>query len=165
MMKLAFDEEVQLDVIENLQKALIKLRWPLSVYNTFAYNYKAPPVLQRTLSQRQQSIKKTHRTLTNVVSLSKRTGSYKNKAKTAIADDNTMRKYKAIKTDSSVDSLEDDDSSQRVLIEQEHRGADRLRQSPLCRDYDRLGFGEITKSSSSSWRLSMANFHYTVCRR
>ena len=55
MMKLAFDEEVQLDVIENLQKALIKLRWPLSVYNTFAFNYKAPPVLQRTAKYKKNS--------------------------------------------------------------------------------------------------------------
>lgn len=169
-MRLSFDEEVPLETIENLRKTLTKSRWPPSVYNTFAFNYKAPPVLQRTLSQRQQSIKKTHRSLTNVVNLTKRTSSVsigKRVSKTAIADDNTARKYKAIKKD-SMESLSEDDSAttmKQVMFEQENRGADKLQQSPICKDYDRLGLGGITKiSTTSAWRLSMANFHYSVCK-
>ena len=85
--------------IENLRKALEKSRWPPSVYNTFAFNYKAPPVLDRTLSQRQQNIRRTHRTLSNVVSLKKKVSgasTMKHKHKHAQADNNTTKKYESV---------------------------------------------------------------------
>ena len=72
MIRVAFDEdEVSQESIENFRKCFQRSRWPPSVYNTFAFNYKTAPVLQRTLSQRQHSIRKTHRSLTSVVQLKK----------------------------------------------------------------------------------------------
>lgn len=164
MMKLAFDEEVLPETIDNFRKSLVKSRWPQSVYNTFAFNYKAPPVLQRTLSQRQQSIRKTHKTLTNVVNLKKKVGQGSVKKKSALAEDNTIRKYEAVSKENINSDDEDKSDMEQVLFEQEQRGPDRLRESALCKDYERLGLGGITKILSSPWRLSMANFHYSVCR-
>lgn len=164
-MKLAFDEEVMSETIDNFRKSLVRSRWPPSVYNTFAFNYKAPPVLQRTLSQRQQSIKKTHKNLNSVTQLKRLTAANRAKQqRTAVAEDSTTRKYEAVSKDNSFTSDSDDDM-QQVVIEQQNRGADRLRESPICKDYERLGLGGITKISSSPWRLAMANFHYNVCRR
>lgn len=147
-MKLAFDEEIIPETIENFRMSLRKSRWPPSVYNTFAFNYKAPPVLQRTLSQRQKSIRKTHKALSNVTHLKKKTS----------ANNVTASRDERLTSDS-------DNDMQQVLMEQRNRGADRLRESPICKDYERLGLGGITKISSSQWRISMVNFHYSVCRR
>lgn len=164
-MKLAFDEEVMPETIDNFRKSLVRSRWPPSVYNTFTFNYKALPVLQRTLSQRQQSIKKAQKHLNTASHLKRRTNSNRAKTqRTALAEDSTTRKYEAVSKDNSFTSDSDDDL-QQVIIEQQNRGADRLRESPICKDYERLGLGGISKISSSPWRLSMANFHYNVCRR
>ena len=152
-MNLAFDEEIIPETIENFRMSLRKLRWPPSVYNTFAFNYKAAPVLQRTLSQRQKSIRKTHKALSNVTHLKK-------KANTK----HTTTQHKVSSRDDHLTS-DSDGELQQILIEQQNRGADRLRESPICKDYERLGLAGITKISSSQWRISMANFHYNVCRR
>lgn len=157
-MKLAFDEEIIPETIENFRMSLRRSRWPQSVYNTFAFNYKAPPVLQRTLSQRQKSIRKTHKALSTVTHLKKKASTPSNVAVAARRNEATSRNDKQSMSDS-------DGDMQQVLIEQQNRGADRLRESPICKDYERLGLGGITKISSSQWRISMANFHYNVCRR
>lgn len=155
-MKLAFDEEIIPETIENFRMSLRKSRWPPSVYNTFAFNYKAPPVLQRTLSQRQKSIRKTHKALTNVTHLKKKPST--NNVTAARKNDTASSREQSLTSDS-------DSEMQQVLMEQRNRGADRLRESPICKDYERLGLGGITKISSSQWRISMVNFHYSVCRR
>ncbi|XP_047135249.1 myotubularin-related protein 13 isoform X1 [Hydra vulgaris] len=161
VLKLAFDEEVFPDVIENLRKSLVKARWPTTVYSTFAFNLKEKPTLQRTLSQRQHSIRKANKsintlvTVKNIVSINSKKG----KTKLAQTGDTTARKYQAVKADD-----EDNDDMKQVLFEQENRGADRLKESVVYKDYERLGLGCITKASPSQWRLSMINFHYNVCR-
>lgn len=155
-MKLAFDEEIIPETIENFRMSLRKSRWPPSVYNTFAFNYKAPPVLQRTLSQRQKSIRKTHKALSTVTHLKKKTST--NNVTAVRKNDTASSRDERLTSDS-------DNEMQQVLIEQRNRGADRLRESPICKDYERLGLGGITKISSSQWRISMVNFHYSVCRR
>lgn len=155
-MKLAFDEEIIPETIENFRMSLRKSRWPPSVFNTFAFNYKAPPVLQRTLSQRQKSIRKTHKALSNVAHLKKKAST--NNVTAIRKSDTAPSRDERLTSDS-------DSDMQQVLMEQQNRGADRLRESPICKDYERLGLGGITKISSSKWRISMVNFHYSVCRR
>merc|ERR1719447_277030 len=76
-----------------------------------------------------------------------------------MAEDKTTRQYQAVNQ-----THEEDDTMQQVILERENRGADRLSQSALCRDYERLELGAVSKVVAvSHWRLSMLNYHYNGC--
>ena len=116
---MAFDEEVFPDMVENLRKSLVKARWPPTVYSTFAFNLKEKPTLQRTLSQRQHSIRKANKSINSIVNVKNivSVNSKKGKIKTAQTANTTTRKYQSVNVDD-----EDDDDMKQVLFEQENRG-------------------------------------------
>ena len=181
LLKLCFDEEVENDRIENFRKSLQKLRYPQSIYTTFAFSSGIRVNIQRTLSQRNQTIRKSQKTLTTVASVARKKvtqsrGGSLRKHKYAITDDNTKRRYESVNhcdpndeefSDGEVEAdgwVQQDDV--QLSLEIANRGMDKLSDSILCKEYERLGLGSLTKLvQGSPWRLSMANLHYTVCRR
>lgn len=169
-MKLCFDIEISAERLDNFRRALTRLRWPSSIYGTFAFNYETPFTFQRTLSQRQQAIRRTQKSLSSIANITKKKGSIglqnsaKRQHKYAVTEDSSTRKYKSVNNGSVKGGLSPDDhvniNEVQVLPDFEHLG-----DSPLCKDYERLGLGSLRSESTSHWRISLANLHYNLCRR
>eukprot|EP00794_Sanderia_malayensis_P018071 gene18071-19880_t len=182
LLKLCFDEEVDSELIESFRKSLQRLRWPQSVFATFAFASGVTPSVSRTLSQRMYTVKKSQKSQSAVASLTKKAMQSKGslrKHKYALSEDSTKRKYQSVNQQGSVDSssAEDDDEEEdgrvaavrhddvTIRIEAAIQSADRLNETPLCHDYERVGLGSVTKLvPGSPWRLSMVNLRYTICR-
>ncbi len=122
-------------------------------------------------------MKKSQKSLSTVASLTKKAtqtrGSIR-KHKYAVADDNTKRKYQSVITNNDVETASEDEDVDghikneeiAVRVDAALQSADRLGETPLCNDYERVGLGSVTKLvPGSPWRLSMVNLNYTICRR
>ena len=136
--------------------------------------------VSRTLSQRNYIVKKSQKSLSTVASLTKKkvaqgTRGSLRKHKYAIRDDNTKRKYVSVDQNNGdaacVDGEEEIDGHVNqheivIRVDSAIQSADRLGETPLCHDYERVGLGSVTKLvPGSPWRLSMVNLNYTICRR
>jgi len=167
MLRICFDEEVDGELVESFRKSLQRLRWPSSVFGTFAFVAGTRSNVSRTLSQRHQSIKKSQKSLSNAANLAKKKVNQNRnsirRAKNDVTEDGDKRADTDIESDEEERGLKSE-----VLVakaEEMVQNFDLLGENSLCIDYERAGLGSVTKLVlGSPWRLSMANLNYNVCR-
>ena len=177
---MCFDEEVDAELIESFRKSLQRLRWPQTVFSTFAFASGAQPNIARTLSQRNYVIKKQQKSLSTVASLAKKKANQNRgslrRHKFAVTDDNSKRKYQSVDQNNGGEIPSDEETesedprikqgSVSIKVETPLQSADKLGETALCLDYERVGLGSVTKLvPGSPWRLSMANLNYSISRR
>ena len=183
-MKLVFDEEVEAESVELFRKKITKLRYPMTIFNTFAFSgqsiHRTPTFISQRLDKRQGTLRKTKKNLSNFTnkssmkhirsSLRKRRHVHREGRG---ADKTTERRSPSGSLERNID---DDNNSSSSSIEMRDislhmpdtmlKGVDRLNSMPCCQDYNRIGLGSLDKvNSSGPWRISMVNITYTVCRR
>lgn len=181
MLKLCFDEEVGAENVESFRKTIIRLRYPPTVLNTFAFKSatRTPAKSVRLnipQNDGQNPVKKIVKPrLSNVPpkregGLKNFKGSIKRARQRNGMSPTPNRRVPKVSSDGSVGSPE---SSQLDLSDipitiasGATPGIDKLSSMPYCKEYARLGFGTLSKETSNGpWRISMVNLTYAACRR
>ncbi|KAM9148648.1 myotubularin-related protein 13 isoform 1-T1 [Pangshura tecta] len=173
LIKVAFDEEVSPEVVEIFRKQLMKFRYPQSIFSTFAFaaGQTAPQIILPKQKEKNTSFRTFSKT---IVKGAKRAG------KMTIGRQYLLKK----KTGTIVEERgnrpgwnEDDDISvsddselhtSGTLKASEKSTMEQLVERACFRDYQRLGLGTISSSSSRSkteyFRITALNRMYSLCR-
>uniref|UniRef100_A0A672IKS6 SET binding factor 2 n=1 Tax=Salarias fasciatus TaxID=181472 RepID=A0A672IKS6_SALFA len=161
LIKVAFDEEVSSEMVEIFRKHLQRIRYPQSIYSSFAFaaGQTTPQlILPKTLSK-------------TIVKGAKRAG----KITMGRGSQSSLKKSER---SSRMTWNEDDDISisddgdpppSSTLRASEKSTMEQLVEQSCFRDYQRLGLGTITASSSRSksgeqFRITAVNRLYSLCR-
>ncbi|RXM36377.1 Myotubularin-related protein 13 [Acipenser ruthenus] len=173
LIKVAFDEEVSSEMVEIFKKHMQKVRYPQSIFSMFAFA--AGQVAPQIILPKQKEKNTSFRTLSKtIVKGAKKAG------KMTIGRQYTAKK----KTGTLVDEKgnrttwnEDDDVSvsddgelptSSTLKVSEKSTMEQLVERACFRDYQRLGMGTISGSSSRSkteqFRITTVNRMYSLCR-
>lgn len=169
LIKVAFDEEVTSEMVEIFRKHMQRIRYPQSVFSAFAFA--AGQTAPQLLLPKQKEKNTGFRTLSKtIVKGAKRAG------KITMGRQSTLQK----KTEkgSRMTWYEDDDISisdegeppaTSTLKATEKSTMEQLVERACFRDYQRLGLGTITASSSRSksgeqFRVTAVNRLYSLCR-
>ncbi|KAM6943239.1 myotubularin-related protein 13 isoform 2-T2 [Xenentodon cancila] len=170
LIKVAFDEEVSSEMVEIFRKHLQRIRYPQSIFSSFAFaaGQTAPQLILPKQKERNTGFRTLSKT---IVKGAKRAG----KITMGRGSQSTLKK-----TDRSSRSTwhEDDDISisddgepppSSTLRASEKSTMEQLVEQSCFRDYQRLGLGTITASSSRSksgeqFRITAVNRLYSLCR-
>ncbi|XP_028811744.1 myotubularin-related protein 13 isoform X3 [Denticeps clupeoides] len=170
LIKVAFDEEVSSEMVEIFRKHLQRIRYPQSIFSTFAFaaGQSTPQINLPKQKERSTGFRTLSKT---IVKGAKRAG------KITIGRPATLRRNER---GSRMTWHEDDD----ISISDEGEGAppssstmracekstmEQLVESPCFRDYQRLCLGSISSSSTRSrnvdrFHITAVNRMYSVCR-
>uniref|UniRef100_A0A8C6XMP2 SET binding factor 2 n=1 Tax=Naja naja TaxID=35670 RepID=A0A8C6XMP2_NAJNA len=175
LIKVAFDEEVSPEVVEIFKKQLMKFRYPQSIFSTFAFaaGQTAPQIILPKQKEKNTSFRTLSKT---IVKGAKRAG------KMTIGRQHLLKK----KTGTIIEERanrpglnEEDDVSGNnrlkpfflplgTLKASEKSTMEQLVERACFRDYQRLGLGTISNSSSRSkteyFRITALNRMYSLCR-
>ncbi|XP_019511751.1 PREDICTED: myotubularin-related protein 13 isoform X2 [Hipposideros armiger] len=173
LIKVAFDEEVSPEVVEIFRKQLMKFRYPQSIFTTFAFaaGQTAPQIILPKQKEKNTSFRTFSKT---IVKGAKRAGKmtigrqYLLKKRTGtIVEERVNRPGWNEEDDISVS----DDSelpTSTTLKASEKSTMEQLVEKACFRDYQRLGLGTISGSSSRSkpeyFRITASNRMYSLCR-
>ncbi|XP_048342698.1 myotubularin-related protein 13 isoform X3 [Sphaerodactylus townsendi] len=173
LIKVAFDEEVSPEGVEMFKKQLMKFRYPQSIFSTFAFaaGQTAPQIILPKQKEKNTSFRTLSKT---IVKGAKRAGKmtigrqYLLKKKTGtIVEERANRPGCNEEDDISVS----DDSEMHTsgtLKASEKSTMEQLVERACFRDYQRLGLGTISNSSSRSkteyFRITALNRMYSLCR-
>ncbi|XP_019375515.1 PREDICTED: myotubularin-related protein 13 [Gavialis gangeticus] len=173
LIKVAFDEEVSPEVVEIFKKQLTKFRYPQSIFSTFAFA--AGQIAPQLILPKQKEKNTSFRTISKtIVKGAKRAGKmtigrqYLLKKKTGtIVEERGTRSGLNEEDDISVS----DDSelhTSGTLKASEKSTMEQLVERACFRDYQRLGLGTISSSSSRSkteyLKITALNRMYSLCR-
>uniref|UniRef100_A0A7M4FU72 SET binding factor 2 n=1 Tax=Crocodylus porosus TaxID=8502 RepID=A0A7M4FU72_CROPO len=173
LIKVAFDEEVSPEVVEIFKKQLTKFRYPQSIFSTFAFA--AGQIAPQLILPKQKEKNTSFRTISKtIVKGAKRAGKmtigrqYLLKKKTGtIVEERGTRSGLNEEDDISVS----DDSELHpsgTLKASEKSTMEQLVERACFRDYQRLGLGTISSSSSRSkteyLKITALNRMYSLCR-
>ncbi|KAJ6665143.1 hypothetical protein lerEdw1_005374 [Lerista edwardsae] len=182
LIKAAFDEEVSPEVVEIFKKQLMKFRYPQSIFSTFAFaaGQTAPQIILPKQKEKNTSFRTLSKT---IVKGAKRAGKmtigrqYLLKKKTGtIVEERVNRSGWNEDDDISVskqniETLVSDESEMHTsgtLKPSEKSTMEQLVERACFRDYQRLGLGTISNSSSRSkteyFRITALNRMYSLCR-
>uniref|UniRef100_A0A8C6XK60 SET binding factor 2 n=1 Tax=Naja naja TaxID=35670 RepID=A0A8C6XK60_NAJNA len=162
LIKVAFDEEVSPEVVEIFKKQLMKFRYPQSIFSTFAFaaGQTAPQIILPKQKEKNTSFRTLSKT---IVKGAKRAG------KMTIGRQHLLKK----KTGTIIEeraNLSDDSEmhTSGTLKASEKSTMEQLVERACFRDYQRLGLGTISNSSSRSkteyFRITALNRMYSLCR-
>uniref|UniRef100_A0A8D1U6F4 SET binding factor 2 n=1 Tax=Sus scrofa TaxID=9823 RepID=A0A8D1U6F4_PIG len=173
LIKVAFDEEVSPEVVEIFKKQLMKFRYPQSIFTTFAFaaGQTTPQIILPKQKEKNTSFRTFSKT---IVKGAKRAGKmtigrqYLLKRRTGtIVEERVNRAGWNEEDDISVS----DDSelpTSTTLKASEKSTMEQLVEKACFRDYQRLGLGTISSSSSRSkpeyFRITASNRMYSLCR-
>ncbi|XP_053755970.1 myotubularin-related protein 13 isoform X3 [Panthera pardus] len=173
LIKVAFDEEVSPEVVEIFKKQLTKFRYPQSIFTTFAFaaGQTTPQIILPKQKEKNTSFRIFSKT---IVKGAKRAGKmtigrqYLLKRRTGtIVEERVNRPGWNEEDDVSVS----DDSelpTNTTLKASEKSTMEQLVEKACFRDYQRLGLGTISGSSSRSkpeyFRITASNRMYSLCR-
>ncbi|XP_019332356.1 myotubularin-related protein 13 isoform X2 [Alligator mississippiensis] len=173
LIKVAFDEEVSPEVVEIFKKQLMKFRYPQSIFSTFAFaaGQTAPQLILPKQKEKNTSFRTISKT---IVKGAKRAGKmtigrqYLLKKKTGtIVEERGTRSGLNEEDDISVS----DDSelhTSGTLKASDKSTMEQLVERACFRDYQRLGLGTISSSSSRSkteyLKITALNRMYSLCR-
>uniref|UniRef100_A0A8C4LEB6 SET binding factor 2 n=1 Tax=Equus asinus TaxID=9793 RepID=A0A8C4LEB6_EQUAS len=173
LIKVAFDEEVSPEVVEIFKKQLMKFRYPQSIFTTFAFaaGQTTPQIILPKQKEKNTSFRTFSKT---IVKGAKRAGKmtigrqYLLKRRTGtIVEERVNRPGWNEEDDVSVS----DDSelpTSTTLKASEKSTMEQLVEKACFRDYQRLGLGTISGSSSRSkpeyFRITASNRMYSLCR-
>uniref|UniRef100_A0A8C8SVI7 SET binding factor 2 n=1 Tax=Pelusios castaneus TaxID=367368 RepID=A0A8C8SVI7_9SAUR len=173
LIKVAFDEEVSTEVVEIFRKQLMKSRYPQSIFSTFAFaaGQTAPQIILPKQKEKNTSFRTFSKT---IVKGAKRAG------KMTIGRQYLLKKKTGTIVEERGNRLgwnEDDDISvsddselhtSGTLKASEKSTMEQLVERACFRDYQRLGLGTISSSSSRSkteyFRITALNRMYSLCR-
>ncbi|KAI3377924.1 hypothetical protein L3Q82_009056 [Scortum barcoo] len=170
LIKVAFDEEVSSEMVEIFRKHLQRIRYPQSIFSSFAFA--AGQTAPQLILPKQKERNTGFRTLSkSIVKGAKRAG----KITMGRGSQTTLKKNDR---GSRMTWHEDDDISisddgepppSSTLRASEKSTMEQLVEQSCFRDYQRLGLGTITASSSRSksgeqFRITAVNRLYSLCR-
>ncbi|KAM4846605.1 myotubularin-related protein 13 isoform 3-T3 [Thomomys bottae] len=173
LIKVAFDEEVSPEVVEIFKKQLMKFRYPQSIFSTFAFaaGQTTPQIILPKQKEKNTSFRTFSKT---IVKGAKRAG------KMTIGRQYLLKKRTGTIVEERVNRPgwnEDDDISvsddselptSTTLKASEKSTMEQLVEKACFRDYQRLGLGTISGSSSRSkpeyFRITASNRLYSLCR-
>uniref|UniRef100_A0A7N8WUB9 SET binding factor 2 n=1 Tax=Mastacembelus armatus TaxID=205130 RepID=A0A7N8WUB9_9TELE len=170
LIKVAFDEEVSSEMVEIFRKHLQRIRYPQSIFSYFAFA--AGQTTPQLILPKQKERNTGFRTLSKtIVKGAKRAG----KITMGRGSQSTLKKNDR---GSRMTWHEDDDISvsddgepppSSTLRASEKSTMEQLVEQSCFRDYQRLGLGTITASSSRSksgdqFRITAVNRLYSLCR-
>uniref|UniRef100_A0A4W6E6P6 SET binding factor 2 n=1 Tax=Lates calcarifer TaxID=8187 RepID=A0A4W6E6P6_LATCA len=170
LIKVAFDEEVSSETVEIFRKHLQRIRYPQSIFSSFAFaaGQTAPQLILPKQKERNTGFRTLSKT---IVKGAKRAG----KITMGRGSQSTLKKNDR---GSRMTWHEDDDISisddgepppSSTLRASEKSTMEQLVEQSCFRDYQRLGLGTITASSSRSksgeqFRITAVNRLYSLCR-
>ncbi|XP_034535534.1 myotubularin-related protein 13 isoform X2 [Notolabrus celidotus] len=170
LIKVAFDEEVSSETVEIFRKHLQRIRSPQSIFSSFAFaaGQTAPQLILPKQKERNTGFRTLSKT---IVKGAKRAG----KITMGRGSQTTLKKSDKL---SRLTWHEDDDISisddgepppSSTLRASEKSTMEQLVEQSCFRDYQRLGLGTITASSSRSksgeqFRITAVNRLYSLCR-
>ncbi|XP_071344585.1 myotubularin-related protein 13 isoform X1 [Trachinotus anak] len=170
LIKVAFDEEVSSETVEIFRKHLQRIRYPQSIFSSFAFaaGQTAPQLILPKQKERNTGFRTLSKT---IVKGAKRAG----KITMGRGSQSTLKKNDR---GSRMTWHEDDDISisddgepppSSTLRASEKSTMEQLVEQSCFRDYQRLGLGTITASSSRSksgeqFRVTAVNRLYSLCR-
>ncbi|XP_076011746.1 myotubularin-related protein 13 isoform X2 [Genypterus blacodes] len=170
LIKVAFDEEVSSEMVEIFRKHLQRIRYPQSIFSFFAFaaGQTAPQLILPKQKERNTGFRTLSKT---IVKGAKRAG----KITMGRGGQTTLKKNER---GSRMTWHEDDDISisddgepppSSTLRASEKSTMEQLVEQSCFRDYQRLGLGTITASSSRSksgeqFRITAVNRLYSLCR-
>uniref|UniRef100_A0A673CTB2 SET binding factor 2 n=1 Tax=Sphaeramia orbicularis TaxID=375764 RepID=A0A673CTB2_9TELE len=172
LIKVAFDEEVSSEMVELFRKHLQRIRYPQSIFSSFAFaaGQTAPQLILPKQKERNTGFR--------FVTLSKTIVKGAKKAGKITMGRGSQSTLKKNDRGNRMTWHEDDDiSSERneipppssTLRASEKSTMEQLVEQSCFRDYQRLGLGTITASSSRSktgeqFRITAVNRLYSLCR-
>uniref|UniRef100_A0A4W3JEQ4 SET binding factor 2 n=1 Tax=Callorhinchus milii TaxID=7868 RepID=A0A4W3JEQ4_CALMI len=174
LIKVAFDEEVNSEMVEVFKKHIAKFRYPQSFFSIFAFaaGQNAPQIILPKQKEKNTSFLTFSKT---IVKSAKKAGkmtigrqySVKKKLSLMTVDERTNRTVLELN-----DSLEKQMKKNHILISTlkaaEKSTMEQLVERACFRDYQRLGLGTISASSSRSktehFRITAVNRMYLLCR-
>ncbi|XP_047013890.1 myotubularin-related protein 13 isoform X4 [Ictalurus punctatus] len=169
LIKVAFDEEVTSEMVEIFRKHLQRIRYPQSIFSTFAFaaGQTAPQLLLPKQKERNTGFRTLSKT---IVKGAKRAG------KITMGRQSTLQKKSERGTrmtwneDDDISVSDDGEPpSSSTLKSSDKSTMEQLVERACFRDYQRLGLGTITASSSRSksgeqFRVTAVNRLYSLCR-
>nr|XP_023406360.1 myotubularin-related protein 13 [Loxodonta africana] len=173
LIKVTFDEEVSPEVVEIFKKQLMKFRYPQSIFSTFAFaaGQTTPQIILPKQKEKNTSFRTFSKT---IVKGAKRAGKMKigrqyllRRRTGTIVEERVNRPGWNEEDDISVS----DDSelpASTTLKASEKSTMEQLVEKACFRDYQRLGLGTISGSSSRTkpeyFRITASNRMYSLCR-
>uniref|UniRef100_A0A8I3WKQ8 SET binding factor 2 n=1 Tax=Callithrix jacchus TaxID=9483 RepID=A0A8I3WKQ8_CALJA len=173
LIKVAFDEEVSPEVVEIFKKQLMKFRYPQSIFNTFAFaaGQTTPQIILPKQKEKNTSFRTFSKT---IVKGAKRAGKmtigrqYLLKKKTGTIVEERVNRPGWNEDDDVSVSDESELPTSTTLKASEKSTMEQLVEKACFRDYQRLGLGTISGSSSRSrpeyFRITASNRMYSLCR-
>ncbi|XP_075423198.1 myotubularin-related protein 13 isoform X1 [Ascaphus truei] len=171
LIKVAFDEEVSPEMVDLFKKQLMKFRYPLSIFSTFAFaaGQTAPPIILPKQKEKNTSFRTLSKT---IVKGAKRAGKmtigrpYTAKKKTAtILEERGSRS--GANEDDDISVSDDNELPSGTLKASEKSTMEQLVERACFRDYQRLALGTISSSSrlkTEHFRVTALNRMYSLCR-
>ncbi|XP_034272963.1 myotubularin-related protein 13 isoform X2 [Pantherophis guttatus] len=173
LIKVAFDEEVSPEVVEIFKKQLMKFRYPQSIFSTFAFaaGQTAPQIILPKQKEKNTSFRTLSKT---IVKGAKRAGKmtigrqHLLKKKTGTIMEERANRPGCNEEDDVSVSDDSEMHTSGTLKASEKSTMEQLVERACFRDYQRLGLGTISNSSSRSkteyFRITALNRMYSLCR-
>uniref|UniRef100_H0X3K5 SET binding factor 2 n=1 Tax=Otolemur garnettii TaxID=30611 RepID=H0X3K5_OTOGA len=173
LIKVAFDEEVSPEVVEIFKKQLMKFRYPQSIFSTFAFaaGQTTPQIILPKQKEKNTSFRTFSKT---IVKGAKRAGKmtigrqYLLKRKTGTIVEERVNRLGWNEEDDISVSDDSELPTSTTLKASEKSTMEQLVEKACFRDYQRLGLGTISGSSSRSkpeyFRITASNRMYSLCR-
>ncbi|KAJ7986078.1 hypothetical protein DPEC_G00347070 [Dallia pectoralis] len=170
LIKVAFDEEVSSEMVEIFRKHLQRIRYPQSIFSTFAFA--AGQTVPQLILPKQKERNTGFRTLSKtIVKGAKRAGMITMGRQNQAALKKTDRGSRMTWHEDDDISVSDEGEPPpcSTLRASEKSTMEQLVERACFRDYQRLGLGTITASSSRSktgeqFRVTAVNRLYSLCR-
>ncbi|XP_062869602.1 myotubularin-related protein 13 isoform X2 [Trichomycterus rosablanca] len=169
LIKVAFDEEVTSEMVEVFRKHLQRIRYPQSIFSTFAFaaGQTAPQLLLPKQKERNTGFRTFSKT---IVKGAKRAGKITMGRQATLQKKNEKGSRSIWHEDDDISVSDDGEPpASNTLKASDKSTMEQLVEQACFRDYQRLGFGTITGSSSRSksgeqFRVTAVNRLYSLCR-
>ncbi|XP_031443028.1 myotubularin-related protein 13 isoform X2 [Clupea harengus] len=161
LIKVAFDEEVTSEEVETFRKHLQRLRYPQSLFSTFAFAAgQSVPAIAPKQKERNTGLRTLSKTL---VKGARRAG------KITIGRQTLRRSRMTWHEDDDISVSDDGEAPCSTLKANEKSTMEQLVERACFRDYQRLGLGTMPTSNSRSkggetFRITAVNRLYSLCR-
>ncbi|XP_023996594.1 myotubularin-related protein 13 [Salvelinus sp. IW2-2015] len=170
LIKVAFDEEVSSEMVEIFRKHIQRIRYPQSIFSTFAFaaGQTAPQLILPKQKERNTGFRTLSKT---IVKGAKRAGmiTMGRQSQTTLKKNDRGSRMTWHEDDDLSVSDEGEPPPISTLRASEKSTMEQLVERACFRDYQRLGLGTITASSSRSktgeqFRVTAVNRLYSLCR-
>ncbi|XP_052006173.1 myotubularin-related protein 13-like isoform X2 [Xyrauchen texanus] len=168
LIKVAFDEEVSSEMVEIFRKHLQRIRYPPSIFSTFAFA--AGQMTPQLILPKQKERNAGFRTLSKTIVKGAKRASMITMGRQSTLKKNEKGSRMTWHEDDDI-SISDDGEppSSSTLKASEKSTMEQLVERACFRDYQRLGLGTISTSSTRSrsgeqFRVTAVNRLYSLCR-